>query len=66
MREQISIFDLLNEKPVIKLRVTFCTFSGIRRYVNLELSDPKVILETICRCREENKDLYFQFFEEVK
>ena len=65
MNTQISIFDILEDKPKLRLRVHFKDMNGVARLVELDLNDRREIREVLKKCREEHKDLYFQFYEEV-
>ena len=63
--EQLSIFDFLEEKPVHRYRATFKNIYGIVMHVFFEVNDKKDIRETLQKYRQEHKDQYFQFIEEI-
>ena len=61
----MNIFDILNETPVFRYRVTFVDFYGVARVVVLEVKEKKDFREVLKKYREEHKDLYFKFYEEI-
>ena len=64
MSGQLSIFDILEDKPAIALHITFKEFCGVPRVITLELKDRSEIFAALQKCRDEHKgDLYFQYYE---
>lgn len=66
MSDQISIFDIIDEPPVIRLRVVFLTYYGTSQHFLIEVKDKKEINAAVKKCRQEHPELYFSYMEEIK